>query len=39
LLGAEEERYKHLFRNLLHTLKPLMAEGSEAAAFSGNEEE
>ncbi len=26
LLAAEEQRYKHLFRNLLHTLKPLMAE-------------
>jgi tRNA(Ile)-lysidine synthase TilS/MesJ len=31
LLAAEEGRYKNLFRNLLHTLKPLMAEGSEQA--------
>lgn len=26
LLADEEQRYKHLFRNLLHTLKPLMAD-------------
>ena len=26
LLAEEEGRYKHLFRNLLHTLKPLMAD-------------
>ncbi len=31
LLAAEEGRYKNLFRNLLHTLKPLMAEGNEQA--------
>ncbi|MEN8169427.1 MAG: ATP-binding protein [Pseudomonadota bacterium] len=31
LLAAEEGRYKNLFRNLLHTLKPLMAEGSDQA--------
>jgi tRNA 2-thiocytidine biosynthesis protein TtcA len=31
LLAAEERRYQNLFSNLLHTLKPLMAEGSERA--------
>ncbi len=31
LLAEEEGRYKNLFRNLLHTLKPLMAEGNERA--------
>lgn len=31
LLAAEEGRYKNLFRNLLHTLKPLMSAGSEQA--------
>ena len=34
LLREEEGRYKNLFRNLLHTLKPLMAEGSEQATQS-----
>lgn len=26
LLASEEQRYTHLFRNLLHTLRPLMAD-------------
>lgn len=36
LLASEERRYKHLFRNLLHTLRPLMAEGSDAATAIGD---
>ncbi len=36
LLASEEQRYKHLFRNLLHTLRPLMAEGSDAATANGD---
>ncbi len=39
LLAEEEGRYKNLFRNLLHTLKPLMAEGSDALIVRGDEEE
>jgi tRNA 2-thiocytidine biosynthesis protein TtcA len=31
LLATEEGRYENLFGNLLHTLKPLMAEGSDRA--------
>lgn len=34
LLADEEGRYKNLFRTLLHTLKPLMAEGNEQAVQS-----
>lgn len=39
LLADEEGRYKNLFRNLLHTLKPLMSEGYDAAASTGGDEE
>ncbi len=37
LLAAEEQRYPNLFRNLLHTLRPLMAAGSEQAIAAQRE--